>query len=59
MAEEYSASEGTVPLDPYIYARTKSRELVLRLGADKEYENLTMLETGEPVYSPVMQVGQT
>ncbi|XP_073058907.1 uncharacterized protein [Primulina eburnea] len=55
MAEESSASEGTVPLDPNIYARTKSGELVLRLGADKECENLTMLETGESVYSPVMQ----
>ncbi|XP_073304057.1 uncharacterized protein [Primulina huaijiensis] len=55
MAEESPASEGTLPLDPYIYARTKSGELVLRLGADNECDNLTMLKTGEPIYSPVMQ----
>lgn len=45
------------PLDRFHYAKNKSGELVLRLGADKRCENLTMLETGEPVYSPVMQVG--
>ncbi|KAK6154436.1 hypothetical protein DH2020_008684 [Rehmannia glutinosa] len=50
-----SASDSTLPLDPCFYARTKSGELVLRLGADRECDNLTMLETGEPVYSPVLQ----
>ncbi|XP_073151384.1 uncharacterized protein [Henckelia pumila] len=55
MTKETSASEGTLPLNPCIYARTKSGELVLRLGADKECDNLTILETGEPIYSPVMQ----
>lgn len=54
-----SASDSTLPLDPCFYARTKSGELVLRLGADRECNNLTMLETGEPIYSPVLQVGQT
>lgn len=39
-----------------MYARVSSGELVLRLGADKQCENLTLLETGEPVYAPVMQV---
>nr|GEY35361.1 Rab3 GTPase-activating protein catalytic subunit [Tanacetum cinerariifolium] len=38
-----------------MYARVSSGELVLRLGADKQCENLTLLETGEPVYAPVMQ----
>lgn len=52
-----SDSERKLPLDCCFYAKTKSGELVLRLGADKRCENLTMLETGEPVYSPVMQVG--
>ncbi|XP_047951244.1 rab3 GTPase-activating protein catalytic subunit-like isoform X2 [Salvia hispanica] len=47
--------ESRPPLDPCYYAKTKSGELVLRLGADKRFENLTMLETGEPIYSPVMQ----
>lgn len=56
--EGSSASDSTPPLDPCFYARTKSGERVLRLGADRECDNLTMLETGEPVYSPVLQVGQ-
>ncbi|PWA86665.1 hypothetical protein CTI12_AA136880 [Artemisia annua] len=38
-----------------MYARVTSGELVLRLGADKQCENLTLLETDEPVYTPVMQ----
>lgn len=56
-AADASSSDSTHPLDPCYYARTKSGELVLRLGADTECE-MTMLETGEPIYSPVMQVGQ-
>ncbi|KAG6385595.1 hypothetical protein SASPL_154431 [Salvia splendens] len=50
-----SDSESRCALDPSFYAKTKSGELVLRLGADKRFENLTMLETGEPIYSPVVQ----
>ncbi|XP_024976539.1 rab3 GTPase-activating protein catalytic subunit isoform X1 [Cynara cardunculus var. scolymus] len=38
-----------------MYARVSSGQLVLRLGAAKQCENLTLLETGEPVYAPVMQ----
>lgn len=41
-----------------VYARTSSGHHVLRLGADHPSENLTMLETGEAVYSPVTQVLQ-
>ncbi|KAJ0966181.1 hypothetical protein J5N97_027319 [Dioscorea zingiberensis] len=40
-----------------VYARTNSGHHVLRLGADHPSENLTMLETGEPIYSPVTQEG--
>ncbi|XP_020554460.1 rab3 GTPase-activating protein catalytic subunit [Sesamum indicum] len=54
-AEDSSASDGTLPEGRCFYARTKSGEIVLRLGADRECENLTMLETGEPIYSPVLQ----
>ncbi|KAL6544489.1 hypothetical protein OROMI_023351 [Orobanche minor] len=50
-----SSSDNTLLLDPCFYARTKCGELVLRLGADRECDRLTMLETGEPVYSPVLQ----
>ncbi|KAK8961920.1 hypothetical protein KSP40_PGU007480 [Platanthera guangdongensis] len=39
------------------YAKLVSGQLVLRLGVDHLSENLTMLETGEPVYSPVTQEG--
>uniref|UniRef100_A0A5B7AUH3 Rab3GAP catalytic subunit conserved domain-containing protein n=1 Tax=Davidia involucrata TaxID=16924 RepID=A0A5B7AUH3_DAVIN len=55
--EESAVSEGTVPASPILYARSRTGELVLRLGADKQSENLTLLETGEPVYTPVMQEG--
>ncbi|ERN17415.1 hypothetical protein AMTRI_Chr02g215680 [Amborella trichopoda] len=49
---------GSVSLMPsLIYARVKSGRLVLRLGADHPSENLTMLETGEPIYSPRTQEG--
>ncbi|KAL3503534.1 hypothetical protein ACH5RR_037983 [Cinchona calisaya] len=50
-----SDSEGINPLDSIMYARTSTEELVLRLGADKNFDNVTMLETGEPVFTPVMQ----
>ncbi|KAL7103441.1 hypothetical protein ACP275_08G179200 [Erythranthe tilingii] len=50
-----SASGNTLLPDPCLYAKTKSGEVVLRLGADRECDNLTMLETGVPVYSPVLQ----
>ncbi|KAL9160050.1 hypothetical protein ABFS82_08G174300 [Erythranthe guttata] len=50
-----SASDSARLPDPCLYAKTKSGEVVLRLGADRECDNLTMLETGVPVYSPVLQ----
>ncbi|XP_058220107.1 uncharacterized protein LOC131330506 isoform X4 [Rhododendron vialii] len=56
-AKESAVSEGGVPLAPVLYAQISTGELVLRLGADKPFDNLTMLETGEPVYTPVMQEG--
>ncbi|XP_057486416.1 uncharacterized protein LOC130772543 isoform X1 [Actinidia eriantha] len=55
--EERAVSEVTAPVTPLLYARISTGELVLRLGADKDFENLTMLETGEPVYTPIMQEG--
>lgn len=38
------------------FARTNTGDYVLRLGTAGPSENLTMLETGEPVYSPITQV---
>lgn len=51
-----SVSEGTFPVNSLLYASTSTGELVLRLGADKKWDNVVMLETGQPVYTPVMQV---
>lgn len=45
-----------IPAIPILYARQTTGELALRLGADQPFSNLKMLETGEPVYSPVSQV---
>ncbi|KAK9057069.1 hypothetical protein SSX86_024436 [Deinandra increscens subsp. villosa] len=44
-----------LPESHLMYARISTGELVLRLGADKRLENTTLLDTGEPVYTPVMQ----
>ncbi|CAK9860416.1 unnamed protein product [Sphagnum jensenii] len=38
-----------------LFAKTKSGELKLRLGADLPAADLRMLETGEAVYSPITQ----
>ncbi|KAL3508469.1 hypothetical protein ACH5RR_027870 [Cinchona calisaya] len=53
--DKSSASEAMSPVNSILCARISTEELVLRLGADKKFENLTMLETGEPVFTPVMQ----
>ncbi|XP_044480912.1 rab3 GTPase-activating protein catalytic subunit-like [Mangifera indica] len=54
--EGSSISMGTSPVSSALYARISNGELVLRLGADRP-TNLTMLETGEPVYFPIAQEG--
>ncbi|KAK2387197.1 rab3 GTPase-activating protein catalytic subunit [Trifolium repens] len=41
-----------------LYARLSTGELVLRLGAHSPSGNMTLLETGEPAYSPITQEGQ-
>ncbi|CAN1147094.1 Rab3 GTPase-activating protein catalytic subunit (Fragments) [Linum perenne] len=38
-----------------LYAKMSNGELVLRLGAGSKAPDLFMLETGEPIYSPVPQ----
>lgn len=55
--EESIVSPDMVSSDSLLYAKVSSGDLVLRLGADRPSENLTMLETGEPVYSPITQDG--
>ncbi|KAJ4980281.1 hypothetical protein NE237_031118 [Protea cynaroides] len=55
--EQSVDSHVMVSSGPVLYARSSSGDPVLRLGADRPSENLTMLETGEPVYSPVTQEG--
>lgn len=56
-SEESADLQGTVTSHHILYARISTGELVLRLGADIPADNLTMLETGEPVYSPITQEG--
>lgn len=41
-----------------LYAKLKTGEKVLRVGADHPAADLLMLETGEPVYSPITQVSR-
>ncbi|XVF03833.1 hypothetical protein REPUB_Repub05bG0026700 [Reevesia pubescens] len=55
--EESDVSIGTVAASSALYTRVNTGELVLRLGANQPIENLTMLETGEPIYSPITQEG--
>uniref|UniRef100_A0A0D9WZC6 Rab3GAP catalytic subunit conserved domain-containing protein n=2 Tax=Leersia perrieri TaxID=77586 RepID=A0A0D9WZC6_9ORYZ len=43
--------------DSEMYVKGSAGDNVLRLGADHPSENLTLLETGEPVYSPTLQEG--
>ncbi|CAN4104000.1 unnamed protein product [Withania somnifera] len=46
--------ERTPLATPVLYAKISTGELILRLGVDTR-SDLTMLETGEPIYTPVMQ----
>lgn len=48
-------SNGDSP-DSEMYIKGSAGDNVLRLGADHPSENLTLLETGELVYSPTLQV---
>ncbi|KAL4554769.1 hypothetical protein LXL04_037373 [Taraxacum kok-saghyz] len=43
--------------DADMYAKVSSGERVLRLGCHTRLENTTLLETCEPVFTPVMQEG--
>jgi len=45
-----------IPAIPLLYARLRTGDLVLRLGADCPSGDLMLLETGEPAFSPVTQV---
>ncbi|KAJ6728181.1 RAB3 GTPASE-ACTIVATING PROTEIN CATALYTIC SUBUNIT [Salix koriyanagi] len=55
-SEESADLQGTVT-SHLLYARISTGELVLRLGVDRPAGNLSLLETGEPVYSPITQEG--
>jgi hypothetical protein len=48
-------SNGKSP-DSEMCARDSTGDYALRLGADRASENLTLLETGEPIYAPTLQV---
>ncbi|XP_021288736.1 uncharacterized protein LOC110419927 [Herrania umbratica] len=55
--EGSDGSISTVSASSALYAQLSTGELVLRLGANQPADNLTMLETGEPIYSPITQEG--
>ncbi|KAL0785171.1 hypothetical protein Bca101_001417 [Brassica carinata] len=55
--EDSDNSEGMGSPVSLLYAKNSTGELVLRLGAQHQVENLIMLETGEAVYAPVTQDG--
>ncbi|KAK8467163.1 hypothetical protein PHAVU_008G269100 [Phaseolus vulgaris] len=55
--KESSDNNVGAPASPVLYARVNSGELILRLGADRLAGDMTLLETGEPVYSPLTQEG--
>ncbi|KAF7831352.1 rab3 GTPase-activating protein catalytic subunit [Senna tora] len=57
IVKESTNHSNGIPANPPLYARLSTGELVLRLGADCPSGDLTLLETGEPVYSPIMQEG--
>ncbi|KAK8579061.1 hypothetical protein V6N12_069395 [Hibiscus sabdariffa] len=57
IVKESDLSLGTMSVSSALYARVKTGEIVLRQGANQLLENLTMLETGEPIYSPITQEG--
>ncbi|KAL8136449.1 hypothetical protein V2J09_002450 [Rumex salicifolius] len=54
---ERQDSNGSNSSDPSCYAKLKSGELVLRLGATHTVGNMKMLETEEPIYAPQSQEG--
>ncbi|XVF77405.1 hypothetical protein PTKIN_Ptkin14bG0040400 [Pterospermum kingtungense] len=54
--EESDVSIGRVAASSALFARVNTGELVLRLGANQITE-MTMLETGEPIYLPITQEG--
>uniref|UniRef100_A0A2P2LEQ9 Rab3GAP catalytic subunit conserved domain-containing protein n=1 Tax=Rhizophora mucronata TaxID=61149 RepID=A0A2P2LEQ9_RHIMU len=57
LSEESDLSKDVVTSRGISYAKVGTGELILRLGADCPAGNLTMLETGEPVYAPITQEG--
>lgn len=54
--EELDVSIGGAAASSALYARVNTGELVLRLGANQVTE-MTMLESDEPIYLPITQVG--
>lgn len=48
-------SNGDSP-DNGMYARDSTGDYIIRLGVNGLCENLTLLETGAPIYAPILQV---
>ncbi|KAL2642036.1 hypothetical protein R1flu_009623 [Riccia fluitans] len=54
---ENSGAVSADDLTTTLYVKQKNGDLLLRFGADHPAGDLRMLETGEPIYSPVTQEG--
>lgn len=50
------SSDKASSINSNLYAKISTGDLLVRCGAIREAEGLTMLETGEPVFSPRTQV---
>ncbi|XP_010536669.1 PREDICTED: rab3 GTPase-activating protein catalytic subunit [Tarenaya hassleriana] len=55
--EDSDVSEGMPSSVRLLYTKSNTGEFILRLGVSHQVENLTLLETGEPVYAPITQEG--
>ncbi|GAU20450.1 hypothetical protein TSUD_130080 [Trifolium subterraneum] len=55
--ESTNCGEDDTSASRLLYARLSTGELALRLGAHSPSGNMTLLETGEPAYSPITQEG--
>ena len=55
-AEGVPSSVEKITSGSFLYAKTSTGDLVVRLGVSHQVDSLTLLETGEPVYAPLTQV---
>lgn len=55
-AEGVPSSVEKITSGPFLHAKTNTGDVIVRLGVSHQADDLTLLETGEPVYAPLSQV---